>query len=357
MAALWTELLGVEPIGIHDDFFDLGGNSLLAVKLATEWEIRFGTQLSLAQMVEWPMTIDKLLGRATLDDQHTPHVLTFNRRGRRPPVVFFPDIAGSLEAFRHFPELFGPEQPVYVAQGVGADASDRISEPTIENIAAVYERELVDVLPRGPVVVGGFSFGASVAFEVARRLRARAFSVPLLVSLDGYAPGYPEFIPVGQRVRMHLLRFALSSADERRLYLSDRYDRVRARLWHWLGQEHRLCAEGSTMTPEMRRRVARLWRLNHQASRRYRPPPVDEITMLLIRAEHAPRWVGISPSDQFHGWTSFVRGRISVVTVPGNHASLPQHGNQPLIVDAIRQHLPAGWNDGHGLAPRELREA
>ncbi len=318
--------------------------SLLAVSLVVEAEARLGIELSLARVLESP-TIDRILRRGPSRAPQPKYILSFNRNGRRPALVFFPDSHGTVMGSRRFPKLFGPDQPLYIAQAVGADPTDCIRHPTIEKIAEVYERELLDVLAPGPVVLGGFSFGALVAFELTRRLRRRGFDVPLVVSLDGYAPGYPEPLPPGQRVWAHLRCFAESSGDERRGYLRDRYDHLCHRVWGWLGQEHRLSEYSPWMTPEMRRRFARMWRMNSLAARRYRPPPVDGATMLLVRAERSARWVGIARSDEVHGWASFVRSGISVVTVSGEHASILRDANQPLIVEAIRRHLPTGWND------------
>ncbi|HEV3189518.1 MAG TPA: hypothetical protein VGY54_03425, partial [Polyangiaceae bacterium] len=171
------------------------------------------------------------------------------------------------------------------------------------------------------------------------------FHVPLLVSLDGYAPGYPEPLPPRRRIWAHLRHLALSKGDDRRLYLRDRYDHLCHRVWHWLGQEHRLSERARSMTPEMRHLFARMWRLNSQAARCYRPPPVDGTAMLLIRAERAARWVGIARRDEVHGWPPFVGSAISVVTVSGDHAGIMREANQRPMVDAIRRHLPSGWND------------
>jgi thioesterase domain-containing protein len=207
---------------------------------------------------------------------------------------------------------------------------------------------LLDILAPGPVVLGGFSFGALMAFELLRRLRARGFEVPLVVSLDGYAPGYPELLPAPQRIWAHLRQVALTRGDERREYLRDRYDHLRHRMWRWLRQEHRLSERSSSMTPEMRRRFAKTWRVNSEAARRYRPAPVDGAAMLLIRAERAARQVGFARLDEVNGWAPFVGNRISVVTVSGDHAHILGDANQHRIVDAIRRHLPSGWTDARG---------
>jgi thioesterase domain-containing protein len=258
-------------------------------------------------------------------------------------MVFFPGVDGVLAPLQSFPQLFGADQPVHLAEAVGADPSDTIREPTVEKIADVYERELLEILAPGLVVLIGFSFGAMLAFEMTRRLVARGFEVPVVVSIEGWAPGYPAPLPAHQRIWAHLRYFALAGRDDRRMYLRDRYDRIRARAWSALGQEHRQSEHTSSMTPEMRLRVARIWRMNIEAIGRYRPPAIDGTTMLVIRAESVTHWVGVARLDESHGWSPLVSGRVSVVTVSGGHSSIIHERNQRAIVDAIREHLPAGW--------------
>jgi thioesterase domain-containing protein len=287
----------------------------------------------------------------------TRHILSFNLGGRRPPLVFFPDVLGAaILGFRRFPVLFGPDQPVHLVEAVSAYPPEAVAEPTIEKIAGIYERELLDVLAPRPVVVGGFSFGALMAFELLRRLRARGFDVPLVVSFDGFAPGYPEVLPPPQRAWAHLRHFARGEGAGRWVYLRDRYDNLLDRVRGWLGQEHLLFENGSSMTPEMRRRFTQTFRVNCQAARRYRPTPVEGTDMLLIRAERPERWVGVARVDEVHGWGKFVGGRISVVTVPGDHTQILRAANHRLIVEAIRSRLPMGWGkDGTtpgGMSPR-----
>ncbi len=336
MVELWESLLQKRPVGVTDDFFALGGHSLLALKFISRLSSEQGLEAPLERLILHP-TIEGFLqaGADSALSREPMHLLRFNRTGTRPPIVFFPGVYGTLFLFRDLPQLFGSEQPIILAQAIGVDPSDP-PQPSIEQMAAIYEAELLTAVPSGPFVLAGFSFGMLVAHELGRRLRERGVETPLLVSLDGLAPGYPEFLPMKQRLLAHARELL---GRRRRRYLLDRLDNTRRRLLRAFGREHELSPEVLSATPNMRLRIKRLFAINIEASLRYRPVPTYDGQMLLIRAEEPERWVGIKGPDPHHGWGAFIRAPISVVRVPGDHGAILDGVNQPRIVQVIRDCL------------------
>jgi thioesterase domain-containing protein/aryl carrier-like protein len=337
MVALWEELLEKRPIGITDDFFALGGHSLLAVTLMSRIRSQFGWDIPLEQLIARP-TIEALIAAddETASAREPKRFLVFNAQGSRIPIVLVPGIYGTLFVFRQLPKRFGPEQPVFLATDCSSCEMDGSGEPTVERMAESCEAELLQLCKGGPLILGGLSFGMSIAFELAERLRRKGVEVPLLISLDGMAPGYPEFLPRAQRLMAHLREF---TTGDRRRYLLDRVANTKRRFLRLLGREHELSAEVLSASPEVRRIMKRTFTVNIQASRRYRPKFTYSGTMLLFRAERPERWVGIRGLDPLHGWGDFIDGKISVVILPGDHGTILDDTNQDVVVTSVVEHL------------------
>lgn len=339
MVALWEALLEKKPIGITDDFFALGGHSLLAVTLMSRIRSQFGWDVPLEQLIARP-TIEALIevnDEAACATEPT-HFLAFNARGSRIPIVLIPGVYGTLFVFRQLPKRFGPDQPVYLATDFNSCAADEATEPTVERMAEACESELLQISKGGPIILGGLSFGMLIAFELGERLRKRGIDVPLLVSLDGMAPGYPEFLPRAQRLMAHVREF---TSGDRRRYIQDRMANMRRRFLRLLGREHELSAEVLSASPEVRRMMKRTFTVNIQASRNYRPRFTYPGKLLLFRAERPERWVGIRGLDPLHGWGDFIHGKISVVILPGDHGTILDEANQHAVVTSVVEHVRA----------------
>ena len=171
LVAIWEELLDRKPIGVFDDFFALGGHSLLAVMLVTAVKSRLGIDVPLSRVLERP---NIAAFASTIADQNPrgrrSHLLALHARGSRPSLVLIGGVGGYTFTYRNFPRLLGDDQPVFTFMSVGAEGTSEPVEHSVEQIAAVYEEELSETVPTGALVIGGFSFGALPAFELARRL-------------------------------------------------------------------------------------------------------------------------------------------------------------------------------------------
>jgi thioesterase domain-containing protein len=328
----------------------LGGHSLLAVQLVAQLTERLGMNVTLNQIVAHS-TIAGLLsayGSPLRADSESTHFLVFNRDGARPPLVLFPGVFGNILSYRDFPRLLGPQQPVYLAEPLDPDASEKSGRLSIEEMAARYERELVDLGVGAKLVLGGFSFGASLAFELLHRLRRDGHDVPLLISLDGTAPGYPSYLSWGKRAAAHLAHVVKASPAERRTYLSRRMTNLRRRAYRLLGREYELARELAYTSAEIERRNRRLWLLNTTALARYRPTFGEDAALLLFRATENEQPIGASTTDGEYGWRAYLAGAISVVDVPAAHHSLLQGKTRDLIVRVMAQHLSAIASDADG---------
>ncbi|AHG93595.1 amino acid adenylation domain protein (plasmid) [Gemmatirosa kalamazoonensis] len=193
LVEIWESLLRHRPIGIHDDFFAVGGHSLLAMRMLVEIERVRGHRLAVATLFEHS-TIEAL-ARVLAGEVEAA--------GEPPLVVLNPDAAGTPLVFVHGDVRGGgwycrrlarylPERPLIVLPTVRPDAPHGTEAPaTIEAMARRHVAELRRVRPHGPYLVGGFCVGGLVAYEIAQQLAAAGERVELLVLVDTAALNAP----------------------------------------------------------------------------------------------------------------------------------------------------------------------
>jgi amino acid adenylation domain-containing protein len=339
MAAIWSELLQREPIGATDDFFALGGHSLLAVMLLSQVKSRFGVDLPLITVLEQP-TLEAMARAVSAPRQvpKGPHdLVALNRGGERPPIVLVAGVGGYAFTYQSLAGLLGADQPVYALQSTGAERDAALVDYSVEEMAEIYEAEILEAFPTGPIVLGGFSFGMLPAFELAHRLHQRGRRVPLLISFDGFAPGYPQRLPGVQRLSAHAKQLLLGK--DRVKYLKDRLSNLQTRILHMLGRDYQAAPDLPLLDQELNDHLRKLWIIHCNARQRYLPRHVEPSALLLIRSAIAMHWPATKMDCPIHGWYPFVSGPISVVTIPGEHLSLFAPQNLPLMAEVITDHV------------------
>jgi thioesterase domain-containing protein/acyl carrier protein len=338
MVASWEAVLEQHPIGLTDNFFQLGGDSLLAVVLSARLEQELGIELPLSRLLARP-TVEGLL--ASLAEPAAPgrHLVTLTPAapGSRAPLVLLSGVGGFGFFFQGLAHRLGGAQPVHVLHAVGAEDEREGLEHTIEELAAIYEPQVLAACPSGPVVLGGYSLGALIAFELTRRLVARGREVPLLVSFDGMAPGHPQLVPMPERLLLHLGAFLMRDGSGRRDYLRGRLDRLKGRFQAEAKGDPRLAAiEGPAraMAARLERVAAGLW----WARDRYAPTGTVAADVLLLKATEPQEWPGCR-SDGRYGWGDATRGRVDVEPVPGRHHGLFNPANNERMARVLAAHL------------------
>jgi acyl-CoA synthetase (AMP-forming)/AMP-acid ligase II/thioesterase domain-containing protein/NAD(P)-dependent dehydrogenase (short-subunit alcohol dehydrogenase family) len=187
LVKIWQELLKRPRVGIRDNFFEIGGRSLLAAKIFAQVEKVFGRSLPLATLFKAP-TIEQLapmiegaVGSAAPICQVEP----LQSAGKRPPFFCIPGGASDVIVFRPLAAQLGSDQPFYGLQAHGLDGT-KTDAPIvpITELAGHFIREIKAIQPRGPYHLGGHCFGALLAYEIARQLQAGGESVATLALLD-----------------------------------------------------------------------------------------------------------------------------------------------------------------------------
>ncbi len=183
LCKLWGEILKLDRVGIDDDFFAIGGHSLLAAKLFSRLDEHFGRSLPLGVLFAAP-TVRALadLYRASVG-QKTRALVALRKAGSLPPVFAVPGVFGNVVGFAELCHELGPGKPFYGLQSVGLDGSEPPLS-SIEEMAVLYISEIRTVQPRGPYILLGACFGATVAYEMAHQLLAQGEKVAFLGLLD-----------------------------------------------------------------------------------------------------------------------------------------------------------------------------
>ena len=180
--------LGVEGVGVEDDFFALGGHSLLAISLFAELERIAGRRLPLATIFEasTPGALSAHIGADAPADRWES-LVPLKPGGSLTPLFVVSAGDGNLVGFAPLARRLSAEQPLYGLQPSGLDGRHPLDRG-IDEMAERYMAEIREVRPHGPYILAGRCNGATVAFEVAQRLRANGEDVPLLISLDSTRP-------------------------------------------------------------------------------------------------------------------------------------------------------------------------
>ncbi len=188
LTAIWQRALDITDIHPDDDFFALGGHSLRAVEVFDTIERRVGRRLPLATIFEAP-TVRGLALALREDGWRAAHgsLVTLTATGSRPPLFFVTAGDGNSVGYGALARNLGPDQPFYGLQPRGIDGGAPLHS-SVESMAAHYLRAIRRVQPHGPYLLGGRCLGSLVAYEMARRLRAKGQEVAMLAVLDSSGP-------------------------------------------------------------------------------------------------------------------------------------------------------------------------
>ena len=339
LAAIWQTLLGEErSVGRHDNFFDRGGNSLVAIRLFSRVSASMGVELPFGLLLQQP-TLSALA--SAIDRQRTPDggaapasaLTPLRTTGHRPPLFFTHGVGGEVWSFKALTHHLGDDQPVYGLQPVRGGLETAV---TVPEIAARYIQEIRTVSPHGPYLLAGHCAGAAVAYEMARQLHDAGEPVALVAALD-----YWFFDTADRRLRARAAEFLLNLPtwirdDLRHVTLATILGRIRSKL-RIAAAAAKWAVSGAEAPPvDIRDRLG-MWRFpDYQVAeierafktfQDYRPLPYDG-DLLLIRARALPLFPARQAPDM--GWSRIVRGTVTVKEVRGSHETIL---TEPLVSD------------------------
>jgi pimeloyl-ACP methyl ester carboxylesterase len=226
LTRIWEDVFGIRPIDVKDDFFDLGGSSFLAVRLFAQIEELTGKNLPLAT----------LLKAATIEDQARilrdngwstswSSLVPIQPIGNKPPFFCVHGGGGNVIHFRVLAYYLDPDQPFYGLQPQGMDGKQPF-HTSVEDMAEYYIQEIRAIQPEGPYFLGGYCFGATVAYEMAQQLISQGQEVAFLVSFGGATWDYPESLgSLSERAVRHLRELVSLQPNDALLYIQERAKR------------------------------------------------------------------------------------------------------------------------------------
>jgi amino acid adenylation domain-containing protein len=322
LVTIWENVLGVRPIGIRQSFFELGGNSLVAVRLMHRIEQAFGKHLSIATLFQTP-TIEQLsvILRQKGWSPAWSSLVAIQTGGSKPPFFCVHGVGGNVLRFYGLAQHLGTDQPFYALQAQGLNTSDPC-HTRAEDMAAHYVTEIRSVQPEGPYFLGGYSFGGLIALEMAQQLTAQGEEPPLVVLFDTFCTAARE-TPLSQKLTtfsspfLNILRI---SGSERRAYLL-RVARAPLRAIHWGWHVASL--------PQRVRKVrnACLRAARYYMPRAYRGP------VILFRSNRDP--IGGS-GDPYAGWSEYLPNGLEVHEVDSDHDNILLEPQVQFVAEQLR---------------------
>lgn len=369
LVELFQDLLGVDRVGVHDSFFDLGGHSLVAVRLFARIKKTFGvdqpmsvlfeapTPAAQAELVRAALPADGEESRAAATERTTRryvHLVPMHEHGARPvggsrtPFFLVAGMFGNVLNLRHLASLVGSERPFYGLQARGL-FGDHAPHETFEEAARDYLEEIREVQPTGPYLIGGFSGGGLTAYEMAQQLRAAGEDVAALVLLDTPL-AYRDPIDAVDKLHIHAQRLATRGPS----YLTDW---VRDRL-AWRAEQRRKAGgpagpdanaggqfHDEAIEAAFRRALERYETRDYDGPVHLFRPPLPAVYQLR-GGRRANQWREVIHDD--NGWSRHVSD-LTLREVPGDHDSMVLEPN----VRALGGHLAQVLDE----AERRAREA
>lgn len=349
LAQIWEEILDRRPIGVGDDFFKLGGHSILAARLMARIQQQLGINLPLATLFK-RATIEYLasLLRREQPASSFSSLVTIQSGNSTPPFFCVHPSGGNVLCYAALAHHLGPQQTFY---GLQSWALSGVNFPhtTIEDMATHYLNEMKTVQSHGPYFLGGWSMGGVVAFEIAQQIRMQGEQVGLLALLDSRAPApAPAISEIAELLLMRIF------AQDLGLDLkSIRFSRSALES---LGPDEQLsylfaCARASNILPpdlvlDQLQRLYQLFKINLGAMLSYRPRgKQDRIT--LLRAEEASAANGYIGAT---GWESFATEGVEVYVVVGNHFNMVREPFVKSLASQLRACLDAAFEETQRVA-------
>ena len=188
LTEIWQQVLGKQPIGIRDNFFDLGGHSLIASRLFLRVQEKLDRSLPLAILFQSP-TIEGIAAKLREEAWATSwsSLVPLQPQGKKIPLFCIHPILGNVLCYQSLLPSLGTDQPVYALQARGLNSTET-AIADIKIMAKNYLEEIKTVQPTGPYLLAGYSFGGTVAYEIAQQIQQSGQEVAAIIFFDAISP-------------------------------------------------------------------------------------------------------------------------------------------------------------------------
>ncbi len=333
--SIWRRVLGNRNIGVDDNFFLVGGDSLQAVELFLQIEKELKQRLPVAVLFE-AGTVAEM---AALIEEGVPQgcVVPIQPEGAKPPFFCVHGATGQVIGFHHLSRHLGKDQPFYGIQSIGWDATTPPYTKTAD-MAAHYVAGMREVQPHGPYYLGGYSFGGRIAVHMANMLKAAGEEVAFLALLDPSSLIGRQYVNFGQWLERieappgpsRLLLASRYGWFRARRAADDVYVRARRAILFPIREYYRRSGRKVPMSMRRPDRLNRLIRIEHRHMPSYDGDAIHFKTAISRRS--------MNHRDVKDSWNRVIKGRLEVVPVPGRHSEIIR---EPHVRDLAKALGPA----------------
>jgi len=358
LTRIWQQILGVDSIGPDQNYFDLGGDSSLAVQMFAQIEKTFKIKLPLATLYEAPTIeeLSKILRGETVVSGWSP-LVAIQVAGSRPPFFCMHGAGGTVLMYRDLSQHLGDDQPFYGLQSQGLDGT---SSPltTVEEMAALYVTEIRRVQSHGPYFLGGYCLGGTVAFEVAQQLRAEGETVALLALFDTMnwhkipLTVWSKSSHATQRLYFHAASFLSVDSEGKARFLKEKLGVLKSRIPVWRGMLLSRFSNGSNHAVSNSLLLGKVWQANDRASWNYLAKPYPGVV------------TDIRPAKQYRvfskpdlKWDRLAQGGQESIVLPVNPAMMLVEPFVEHLAIALRRSIDAAMSrsDANSLREAEVK--
>lgn len=335
LVEIWEQYLPVHPIGINQDFFELGGNSLISVQILMHIDKLLGIALPFSVFMQscTVASMAALMSSGEEIEQDTG-LVPLRATGSKPPLFC---LYGAL-LYRDLADSLPDDQPVYgvylndevdllrFSDG-GSDELATSGFASVPTSASYYIKTIQSLQPHGPYYLLGESFGGVVAYEIAQQLTAAGEEVAVVAMLDSTAPNTTRVrtAPVSDRLKKHI-QFILQQGPS---YVRQKIAKKIQPKLAKMKQAHENLSVDANYLDILR------FRLRGNASRSYFVPPYDGTVVLFRAADRNPFEVD---ENQDLGWGEFASD-LTVISAPGDHFTILQQPNVQYLADQLAPYL------------------
>jgi acyl transferase domain-containing protein/thioesterase domain-containing protein/acyl carrier protein len=340
----WQDLLGVERVGLDDDFFSLGGHSLIGVRLFAKIKKTYQVNLELAALFEARTVrqladlIRKSMQPAAAEAKTWSTLVPIQPNGSRVPLFCIHAIGGDVLFYEQLAKALGPDQPFYAFRSPLLSQAD-IRETSVEELASIYVKELRAFYPQGPYLLGGLSFGGLVALEMSQQLCAQGVEPGSLILFDTFVPGSAGHVKATAQLSTFWRNFrrqgvdyvahkALLKRDYWRRLLRERIQGVTCACYRLAGRDLpadlRYYLVGEAHTRAMMRYNIRTY--------------PGKITLMRVQERDE---VLSKHEDPNLGWGSFAGGALEILDVPSDHTGMLLQPYVRNVAKMLKTILPA----------------
>jgi amino acid adenylation domain-containing protein len=340
VSEIWQQALGLKSIGLDENFFELGGDSLVAVQIITKLRKTLDQNIPLATFLQAPTIkqLAALLDRSTdLSGDRQADLLSWSclvpiqPQGSKPPLFCVHALGGNVLDYFMLSQYLGADQPFYGLQSLGLNGQEKPLQ-RIEDMARKYIQEIKAIQPTGPYFLSGYSFGAMIAFEMAQQLLEQGQSIGLLAFLDGSSPLLTNTRPsLLKTLGVHAGNLWQLSPPEKITYIKHRLDYRQNNA----NIRDMLISQWSTPEEGFSQHLIDLLDGNLQAMDDYVAKPYAGDAVLFRSRIQSME----SALDPDLSWASLIAGNLDIQAVSGAHFSLLKEPHVRVLSDKLKSYL------------------